>query len=60
VVSYYTSKVLGKAKAEELLLTLLVDVQVIDIGHELTISALHSKIEDSEWARMWMIRVNSF
>ena len=48
ITGYWLTKAYGHAKAKELLLTLLADIQVIDIGHEITINALHSKMNDIE------------
>jgi predicted nucleic acid-binding protein len=48
IAGYWLTKAYGHAKAKELLLTLLADIQVIDIGHEITINALHSKMNDIE------------
>jgi predicted nucleic acid-binding protein len=38
----------GAERAKELLLALLAEVQVIDTGHEITVSALHSKMSNME------------
>jgi len=48
IVGYWLTKAYGNTKAKELLLTLLADVYVIDISHEITLNALHSKIKDIE------------
>ncbi len=48
IVGHWLTKAYGAARAKELLLTLLADVQVIDIPHEIALFALHSKIEDIE------------
>jgi predicted nucleic acid-binding protein len=48
IAGYWLSKAYGIEKAKELLLALLADVTVIDINHEITITALHSKIRDIE------------
>lgn len=48
IIGYWLTKAYGNTKAKELLLTLLADIQVIDIGHEITINALHSKMSDIE------------
>ena len=48
IAGYWLTKAYGAAKAKELLLTLLADIKVIDISDEVTISALHSKINDIE------------
>ncbi len=48
IVGYWLTKTYGADKAKELLLTLLSDIHVIDISHQTTIAALHSKISDIE------------
>lgn len=48
IVGYWLTKAYGNAKAKELLLTLLTDVTVIDLPHEIALNALHSKINDIE------------
>jgi predicted nucleic acid-binding protein len=48
VVGYWLTKAYGSEKAKQLLLTLLADVEVIDISHEISVNALHSKIDDIE------------
>lgn len=48
IVGYWVAKTYGKAKAKELLLTLLLDITVIDSNHQITLIALHSKIDDIE------------
>lgn len=48
IVGYWTTKAYGKSKAKELLLTLLSDITVIDSSHQITLAALHSKIDDIE------------
>lgn len=48
IVGYWLTKTYGNAKAKELLLTLLADIQIIEIDHETAIHALHSKITDIE------------
>lgn len=47
-VHYFLAKEVGKKQAEECLLELLVNVDIIDMNHETTVSALHSRMEDSE------------
>jgi predicted nucleic acid-binding protein len=47
-VGYWLTKTYGNAKSKELLLTLLADVSVIDISHEIVLNALHSTIKDIE------------
>jgi predicted nucleic acid-binding protein len=48
ILGYWLTKFYGTAKAKEILLTLLADIQVIDITHETTLTALHSRIADIE------------
>lgn len=48
ILGYWLTKEYGNAKAKELLLTMLSDITVIDINHDITVSALHSKIKDIE------------
>ena len=46
IVGYWLTEAYGAIKARELLSALLADIQVIDIGHEITVNALHSTISD--------------
>lgn len=48
ITGYWLTKAYGAKKAKEILLTLLVDIKIIDISQETTINALHSKINDIE------------
>ncbi|WP_221394847.1 PIN domain-containing protein [Dyadobacter sp. NIV53] len=48
IVGYWITKAYGNLKAKELLLTLLSDITVIDSNHQITLIALHSKIDDIE------------
>lgn len=48
IIGYWLAKAYGSEKAKQLLLSLLNDVHVIDISHELTLLALNSKIDDIE------------
>jgi predicted nucleic acid-binding protein len=48
IVNYRLTKAIGNKKAEQCLLELLVNVDVIDINYETTVSALHSKMGDLE------------
>src|SRR5215471_7153262 len=48
IVGYWLTKAYGNSKAKELLLALLAEMYVIDINHEITVNALHSKIKDIE------------
>ena len=58
ISGYWLTKAYGTAKAKELLLTLLADVQVIDIPHEITLNALHSKINDIEDALQYYTAIH--
>lgn len=53
IVGYWLTKSYGTAKAKELLLLLLTDITVIDSNHQLTMIALHSKIDDIEDASQY-------
>lgn len=48
IVGYWLTKAYGAKKAKELLLSILVDIQSLDIPHEIVINALLSKINDIE------------
>jgi predicted nucleic acid-binding protein len=48
IVNYQLAKKVGKKQAEEYLLELLANVEVIDMPHENTVNALYSRMEDSE------------
>ena len=48
ILAYWLKKAYGNHKARELVLVLLVNVKVIEIDHETTIHALHSKIDEIE------------
>jgi predicted nucleic acid-binding protein len=48
IMGYWLTKAYGSATAKKIIISLLADVQIIDITHELTITALHSKINDIE------------
>ncbi len=57
IVGYWLAKAYGNKKAKELLLALLADIHVIDITHEITVSALLSKISDIEDALQYSTAV---
>lgn len=57
IVGYWLTKAYGNTKAKELLLTLMVDVTVIDLPHEIVLNALHSKITDIEDALQYYTAV---
>lgn len=48
ITGYWLTKAYGAAKTKEILLTLLADVRVIELNHEVSLHALHSKIADIE------------
>ena len=48
ILGYWLTKNYGKAKATELILSLLMNVHIIEASHEVTINALCSKIDDIE------------
>jgi predicted nucleic acid-binding protein len=58
IVGYWLTKTYGNAKAKELLLTLLTDVTVIDLPHEIAVNALHSKINDIEDALQYYTAIH--
>jgi predicted nucleic acid-binding protein len=58
IVGYWLTKAYGNTKAKELLLTLMVDVTVIDLPHEIVLNALHSKITDREDALQYYTAVH--
>ncbi len=58
IVGYWLTKAYGNAKAKELLLTLMADVTVIDLPHEIVLNALHSKITDIEDALQYYTAVH--
>ncbi len=58
IVGYWLSKAYGNSKAKDILLTLLTDVYVIDISHEITLNALHSKIKDMEDALQYYTAIH--
>lgn len=59
IVGYWLVKAYGTKKAKQLLLSLLDDVQVIDISHELTLLALNSKIDDIEDALQYYTAIHN-
>ena len=58
IVGYWLTKGYGNAKAKELLLLLLTDLVVIDVSHEVVLTALHSKITDIEDALQYYTALN--
>lgn len=58
IVGYWLTKAYGNTKAKELLLTLMADVTVMDISHEISMAALHSKIKDIEDALQYYTAIH--
>ena len=58
IAGYWLTKFYDASKAKKLLLTLLIDVKVIDISHEITIAALHSKMNDIEDALQYFTAIH--
>ncbi len=58
ILGYWLSKAYGRVKAKEILLTLLIDIQVIDISHKITVNALHSKIKSIEDALQYYTAIH--
>ena len=48
MTAHWLTAAYGAVRAKELLLALLSDVRVIDIGHEIAVNALHSRIPNME------------
>ncbi|BDQ13308.1 type II toxin-antitoxin system VapC family toxin [Sediminibacterium sp. TEGAF015] len=48
ILGYWLAKAYGNLKAKEILLTLLTDITVIDIPHEIVVNSLLSKMNDIE------------
>ncbi len=58
IVGYWLAKVYGHTKAKTILITLLSDVTVIDLPHEIVLNALHSKVTDMEDALQYYTAVH--
>lgn len=58
IVGYWLAKVYGHAKAKTILITLLSDITVIDLPHEIVLNALHSKVTDMEDALQYYTAVH--
>ncbi|MGN6637882.1 MAG: type II toxin-antitoxin system VapC family toxin [Mucilaginibacter sp.] len=58
ITGYWLAKAYGNIKAKELLLTLLNDVTVIDIDHEITLTALNSKLNNIEDALQYYAAIH--
>jgi len=48
MVAYYVGKEFGDWQTKEIMLTLIGDIRIIDIGQDVTINALHSRMVDIE------------
>ena len=48
ITAYWLTKAYGKQKAKEIILSLLVDIKVIDANHKVVLNAMYSKIDDIE------------
>lgn len=59
IVGYWLARAYGSEKAKQLLLSLLIDVRIIDISHELTLLALNSKIDDIEDALQYYTAIHN-
>jgi predicted nucleic acid-binding protein len=55
---YWLTKTYGNKTAEEILLTLLVDIDIIDMPYEVVITSLHSKIDDIEDALQYYAAIH--
>ncbi len=58
IVGYWLTKAYGVSETKEIMITLLIDIQVIDISHETTLNALHSKINDIEDALQYYTAIH--
>ena len=59
IVGYWLAKAYSVSKAKEILLTLLADVRVIDMPHEIIVTALHSKMKDIEDALQYYTAIHN-
>ena len=58
IVGYWLTKAYGSVKAKELILSLLADVNVIDISHEVTLNDVYSKLNDIEDALQYYAAIH--
>jgi len=58
ILVYWLKKSYGNAKAKEILLTLLADITIIDLPHEIVFNALHSEITDMENALQYYTAIH--
>lgn len=58
IVGYWLTKAYSNSKAKTILLTLLAEITVIDLPHEIVLNALHSKITDIEDALQYYTAVH--
>jgi predicted nucleic acid-binding protein len=57
IIGYWLTKAYGANESRQILLTLLNDVYVLELGHDVTIQALHSKILDVEDALQYHVAI---
>jgi predicted nucleic acid-binding protein len=48
IIGYWLTKVYGTVETRQIMLTLLKDVHVVELNHDICIQALHSNIQDVE------------
>jgi len=58
VAAYWLIKEFGDWQTREILLSLVADVRVIDLGHDATINALHSQMVDVEDSLQYYTALN--
>lgn len=58
IAGYWLTKAYGNSKAKELSLSLLADVSVTEISHEVSLTALHSRIKDIEDALQYYTAIH--
>jgi len=58
IIGYWLAKAYGNLKAKELLLSLLTDITVIDISHEIVVNSLLSKMNDIEDALQYFTAIH--
>ena len=58
ILGHYLTQYYGHEKAKQLILELLVNITVIDISHEVILTALHSKIADIEDALQYYTAID--
>jgi predicted nucleic acid-binding protein len=58
IMGYWLTKAYDAFIARELILKLLIDIRVIDCTHEITLTALHAKMEDIEDALQYYTAIH--